>query len=1132
MNTRRILHKWSAGLLFAGAMLLTLVGCMDDDLVKKNGDVVEGVPITVTMKLAGTPAADVTVETRASGDQWSELAEIVICVFHEGDGSLEQIVTNYQSNSLKVISNNTTDNNNRLYNVSFNTTSGTKKLIALANMADGAYWENLISLVREAYEKNENFDIVKAKIVTLSNDLVDDAASPDGMQPFHIVDDAQMFISGWNEGVIFGANGTVTNYGTYGDDEADVAVKMNRAMAHITFKIAANPEGKQGTFTPTSYRVYNIPTKSYLTNDKQIENSDYTLTSDIDGVSYIHSASESINAANQEGYFLFDFYMSENIQKVADDVTINVYNDRDQWTGETGATANGKQWTNAPQNSTFVVISGTYEGKAMVNDVEQTVTANVEYTIHLGDFGASTDQYRDFTDFSVIRNNSYTYNVQVLGVNNIIVEAKKEGENQSGAEGSVYDREHTLYTYNLDAHYEQVYLLYDLSAIADAVKTAVGPYDSQTYDEGKTNKAIAEQLVLIIQSEAMDYTNEYSTEKPYTTRNKRGTLSPYQIYSDAKGGSVLDAKNSVLLDSEGTGIEPKGGFDYKWIEFYPQAVNAGISKYPGISSWAKESLDGMKNSDFYENADGTSNGAQYLMDVYDVIVAMGNVVKKIYKGETVSTDPYTEGGIKDVDFFTGQGLTITLQDSKYYACFTAFVNEYYYLRHPLTGAKATSWSVMTNKMNREMIIAMSTDISTDGNSSYSKIHSYISQLPMQTFYNDRVSTINAFGIETYNETPLSYTSFSFYGNNGTNNTSQAADSDLTSDNGRENQKKLIGADRKPSWDKYIVYSQNGWKKSVGTARAEHKLFDDAYSIKAAYSACMSRNRDLNGNGEIDENEIRWFLPSLNEYIRIGIGVNAISSAARLYMGQKSDMTHGNYMTQDNAMNGAFYFTSSNSSERVFWAVEKGGYSGDGIYVGYYGGKPIRCIRVLPAVGEGVTTDISSVSGVKSDATFIFHSNTRPMTLEFKDRLVTSLYRERVQSLGIHNEEGNANAFYDGIYVAEEYLLGTYPFSALIGYNRTSLYNPCSDYTEDDSEGNRIDNWRVPNLVELSAMNAAGLLTKDPTSSCTQFSNLVVRYGFVYTTGIGCWGSDPGDINNYINVRCVRDVPADYKFPTN
>lgn len=1128
------MHKICTSLLWIGFVIFTLYGCKDDELVNSKGSVVEGVPITVSLNLGSVCTNDVVVSTRANGSDFSDLNEIVICVFNGKDGGLEQILTNYQSNTLTVNNDYIDEHSNHLYSVSFQTTSGKKKLIALANVADGAYWGNIINLVTEAYQNNESFDVVKAKLAELNDELVVNAATQEGVQPFHIIDAAQMFISGWNEGVVFGLDGIVTDYGLYGDSSTKVAVKMNRAMAHVSFKIVSNPDGKKGIFIPDSYRVYNIPTKSYLTNDTQTGNSDYALTSEIDEVKYIYTASENISMSIQDGYYMFDFYMPENIQRVAENVEIDDYNGRDKWTGVSGATANEKQWINAPQNSTFVVIKGIYEGNAIVDGVEKSVTANVEYTIHLGDFGKSGDENRNFADFSVVRNNRYTYIIQVLGVDNIIVEAQKEGEKQSSAEGSVYDRNSTMYTYNLDAHYEQVYLSYNLSDIADAVKVSVGPYNADTYDDIETNKAIAEQLVLIIQSEAMDYTNEYSTEKPYTTINKRGTLSPYQIYSDAivANKSALEAKNGVLLDEEGTGIEPKGGFDYKWIEFYPQAIDAGISKYPGVSSWAKENLDNMINKDFYEDADGVSNGAKYLMDIYDVIVAMGNVVKKIYKGETVLTSPYAEGGTKNVDFFTGEGITITEQNDEYFACFTAFVNEYYYLYHPLTGAKATSWSVMTNKIPREMIIAMSTDISLDGNSSYSKIHSYISQLSMQTFYNDRVSTLNAFGIETYNETPLSYTTFSFFGNNKTDNTSEANVWDLTKDNGRENQKKLIGAGSKPDWSKYIDYSFNGWKTSVGNNRSEHKLNENAYNIKAAYSACMSRNRDLNGDGHIDENEIRWFLPSLNEYIRIGIGVNAISASARLYMGQKSEMTHNGYMTKENAMNGAFYFTSSNPDDRVFWAVEKGAYSKDGIYVNYYGGKPIRCIRVLPAAGEDATTDISSVSGVKSDATFIIHRDTQPMTLEFKNRLVSSLYRGRVQSLEVHNEEGDANAFYDGIYVAADYLPGEYPFSELIGYNRTNLYNPCSSYKEEDSEGNIIDNWRVPNLAELSAMNAAGLLSGN-TSSCTQFSNLSVRYGFVYTTGIGCWGSDYyNDIYNTIKVRCVRDVPSGFVFPTN
>lgn len=1093
---KKILHTIYIGVWLMAATTLLCTSCVDDDLMGNKAEVVEGEPITISLNFAAIPSTDVAI-TRASGSDLSELSDVVICVFH-GDGSFEQMVTNYQSASLTVNGNTTETTGERRYNVSFESTSGEKKLIAVANVADGAFWENLITDLTTAYNDEYSFDQVKAIVADVSHSLVAQAGTTDGMQPFHITSPSQMLISGWNEDVVFGTGNTVTNYGTHGDGTNEVAIKMKRAMAHITFNIAANPANAKGTFTPTSFRVYNIPTKSHLTNG--IPESTNLLTTGVADVAYIHTASENIGTA-QGGNYSFDFYMPENVQE---EKTVNAYNDRDAWSGDEGASPEKKTWINAPQNSTFVVISGTYEGDATVEDATNPVTANVEYTIHLGDFSDTGSM----GDFSVERNYSYTYNVKVLGVDNIVVEAKKTGGDQQGAEGSVYDQSSTEYSYNLDAHYEQVYLEYNLSSIANSL--------GQGLEGEDLDNAIANQLILIIQSEAMDYTHEETENEPYTTRNKRGTLSPYKIYADAvRANKDVDDAKAAVLKGGGTGIEPTKGFDYKWIEFLPQ-TGTDISAYPGISSWAMESLDGLKNSQFYAGATGTSS----MLDVYDMIVEMGKAIKQIYNDGNKNGTP------------SSTKITISQNSNDYVARFTAFVNEYYYLRHPLTGAKATSWSVMTNKIPREMIIAMSTQTSTDGNSSYSKIHSYISQLAMETFYNDRVSTLNAFGIETYNETPLSTTTqdFSFYGDNSTSN---RFDNYLTSDDGRSNQKYLIGANNvTPNWSTYINSRNNGWKSSVGTNRASHKLSADAYSIRAAYSACMSRNRDLNGNGVIDENEIRWFLPSLNEYIRIGIGVNALTSAARLYMGSKSEMTRANYMSGDNALNGAYYFTSSPSAQRVFWAVEKGSYSSDGIYVGYNGPKPIRCIRVLPAAGEGVSTDISSISGVKSDATYKIHRNTTPMTLEFKDRLVSSLYRVRTtESLIVHNEDDYENSFYDGIYVAANYLPNQYAFSGIIGYNQENLTNPCSTYREADSEGNVITNWRVPNLVELSAMNAAGLLNGN-TSSCTQFSNLNVRYGFVYTTGIGCWGSAIGDINNYINVRCVRDVPANYTFPTN
>lgn len=1115
MNIKNILYILSLILL----SVFVWTGCIDDDLVKTN-DVEEGVPITVTMNLAGTGSSDVVVNTKVGGSDLSEISDLVLFIFH-GDGSFEDVVTNYHGITTLKVNSNRIESGNHYHNVTFNTTSGTKKLLAVANVADGGYWEKVIDLLTVAYQKKYSFGEVKSEIVSLRKDLTD------GTQPFHITASSQMFISGWNEGVVFGTGNTVTDYGTYGDEDNDVAVKMYRGMANVTFKIKADftaNDGVKGTFTPTTFRVYNIPTKSYLINDKQGVDA-YTLTTAMKDVTYINTASENIGTI-QGGSYTFDFYMPENIQEQEKN-TLNNYADRDKWTiGEdetsvSGASPEHKTWVNAPQNSTFVVISGTYEGNATIdNNDNQSVTANVEYTIHLGDFSEETGS---LNNFSVERNVSYTYNVKVLGVDNIIVEAKTDEERQSGAEGSIYDRTNTEYSYNLDAHYEQVYLEYNLSGIAESLGEGLS---GQNLDE-----AIADQLILIIQSEMMSYTNEYSDEKPYTVRNNRGTLSPYKIYADAvRGKSGQDADDAAakaksnVLDGAGSGSTPTKGFDYKWIEFLPQ-TGTTLSEYPGISEWAMESLEDVTNKNFYSGARGTTT----MLDVYDVIVEMGRAIKSIYSNEGKPND------LK---------IGISTSDGSQVARFTAFVNEYYYLHHPLTGAKAASWSRMTNKIPREMIIAMSTKTSKDGNSSYSKIHSYITQLAMQTFYNDELFGINAFGIETYNETPL----YPF----GTPNSQTG----LTDDDGRENQKILIGASwYSPEWSDFVVPGKNGWTESVGTEHDKHKL-NKAYVYESAYSACMSRNRDLNGNGYINEDEIRWFLASVNEYIRMGIGATAVSNAAQLFIGDKTTMERDDY-PDSYIKYGSLYFTSSygyygydnwqNGNKRVYWAIEKGSYGGNSNY-----SLPIRCIRNLPASGDGVSTDISSINGVNSDATYKKHeaSGSTPIVLEFKNRLDPSLYRERVQgSLSKHNEDDDANKFYEGIFVASSYLSKTSVLGEIIGFDGTVTWenesnpyyvenkyehngymiNPCAGYSEGGYE-----NWRVPNLVELSAMNAAGLLGHNglDVACCTQFSNQGVRYGFAYSSLIYCLGNGVGDIANSFQIRCVRDVPAGFTFPTN
>lgn len=1099
-------------------LVLIGTGCVKDDF-RVTTDM-EGYPVTVSLNLGMGEASDIVV-SRADNSN-SDLINLVLFVYGSDDRFQQMLSTtaSEQDNRISIGSSSATEDGVK-YPITIKTTSGTKNLLAVANTSsvasEGGFWESMASIARGAQDGTLNFEELKAAVIELREDLYKDSE----MLPIQITASSQMLISGSNEGVVFDTSGNVTNYGQL-DGTDKVVLKMDRAMARITFNIAEKPDGAKGTFTPSSFKVYNIPVESSLTNAAKSETSSET---------YINSASMNIGNISG-GKYSFTFYMPENIQKVEQGTTIKSYNDRDTWTGDRGSLPENKTWTNAPKNSTFVVVNGTYSQTA-ADGAGNNYTGNVSYTIHLGDFSTGDNTTGSLDNFAVERNCAYTYNMSVLSVDKIVVEAKKEGgeEYQQGAEGQIFTYDATTYSYELDAHYEQVFLEYNLTKIADAVSSAIGEYNNTQTDEQKIDNAIADNMILVIQSEAMDYTHLATDEDPYySVQNKRGSLKPYKIYADAVRGKVgQEATNAAataktdVMDDDPDNMDPatpKKGFDYKWIEFWPQS-GTDIAAYPGVSSWSREDITNFKNPNAY--GETVTPESEYLMDVYDVIVAMGNVVKKIYKGETetVSTAERDENGI-----------TITLHNGNYVARFTAFVNEYYYYRHPLTGAKVDMWSVMTNKIPREMIIAMSTDVSEDGNSSYSQIYSYITQLSMQTFYNARTSTsINGFGIETYNETPR-LTFGTPQSTNGLNKT-----------DGRSNQITLIGGTENTKWNTYINPSFNGWKTSVGNDHKTHKLsitaYNTTYYLGGAYYACMSRNRDLNGNGKIDNNEVRWYLPSLNEYIRIGIGSNAISNAAQLYIGDKAQMkrrSNNNYTDGypiDYIWDGALFYTSSGNEERVYWAAERGSYSADGINWG--GGsnpKPIRCIRALPAtIGDN---DISTVH-VESDASFVGHNlpgpgynRNNPIVLEFRNRLIDDLYRERTDgALVPHNEDDAANSYYDGIIVAQDYLEDKYPLRTILNFGGTD--NPCKDYHEDGAT------WRVPNLAELSAMNAVGLITIEKTACCTQFSNQNVRFGFGYNGAkIYCYGDETNveNLDSTFPIRCVRDVPKGYAFPAN
>ncbi|WP_300737655.1 hypothetical protein [uncultured Alistipes sp.] len=1083
-------------------------GCVKDDYGFAPS-VVEGRPVTVTLKCDLGRTSDITV-TRAGDHSYSHLSTLTLFVYDAEGKICQQALTLESGGGLTLLGDDTGPNGEWLYQLTFKTTSGEKKLLGVANYATGnsGFWSGFTSLKNQAAAGTLSFDALRQSLISLRDGLI----GADGLIMPSITASSQMLISGWNEGVVFDANGVVTSFGTNGDVNKTIVLKMDRAMARIIFKIPSvstvNSAGHTVTFVPSTYRVYNVPKKTLLVKQSLDASGAGSYAVDyLADEEFLTSATANVPAVSG-GSYTFTFYMPENVQaevaKNADGGNMS-YVDREKWTGDPGSLPQNKTWTNAPEHSTFVVIGGTY---TETNGTTPIYTGNVNYTVHLGDFSTGEGATGSYGNFSVERNYSYTYNMKVTGVENIKVEATVNGdERQPGAEGSIYDAQTCVYNYLVDAHFEQGYMQYDLSAVAGAVNADLA---TVTPDDKEIDDAISSKLFLEVQSPFMPQASH------------RGSLQPYKTYADAAARRVSmtpeEAKQNAVKD-----------FDYKWVEFWPQNTTV-ISAYPGTPTWSHAYIEA------YKPAETEAEKASYLLDAYDLIVAMGKVVKKIYLNQyrggenTISTGERAESGI-----------TITFDQGKYYARFTAFVNEFYYYKNPLTGAALTSWGPLVNKSAREMIVAMSTNVSADGNSSYSQIHSYISQLSMQSFYNPNAG-INAFGLETYNETPLTM--------GFTTSVSSLDDSD-----GRTNQVRLLSGNNSatsvPSdvpWDKYISTADNGWFSTIPSERANRKLWN-AYKYSNAAYACLSRNRDLNGNGKIDDNEVRWYLASLNEYIRIGIGTNVLSNSAQLYMGDKMAMTHASY-PKDYISDGALYFTSSADGKRVFWAVERGAYGrNDSSYK-----LPIRCIRVLP---DGKTKKLTEVSGVVAASTVEKRTDksSHLTVLKFKGRVVDELYRQRVDdALDKHNEDDDANAYYDGIYVADDIIRRSgsstplyYMLGDIIGYEGTvpiasrpythtfdgTMINPCR---EKYGAG-----WRVPSLVELSAMNAFGLLTNDHEEACcTQFSNLGVRFGFARSSLIYCPGGNGSNSNpNYSElansskfvIRCVKDVEADYDFDT-
>lgn len=1037
--------------LILSACAALLCACVREDAADGTDD---GASVSLHMEFSAAEASAVTV-SRAASATYSTIASLTLFIYDAEGRTLESaqdFTFDPQNDGSTLRSDNT-----RVYTLDdVQTTVGVKQMCAIANAADVSVWEydELDELLAAAKAGAYTFDELQRQIVSLQSSITEEGSLP-------LFSATRMLLSGADRI-------TVSRVGQTRSATADKPIQLRRAVAEITFNFtrSTNPYFE---FSPTTYRIYNVPRGVRVGCDAETpfsENAD----------DYFDT--ESFVAPPMSGNaYSFSFFMPENIQEPGRNSAsytdyATAYQERDAWDVEAsgvGAGPAAKQWTNAPQYATFIVINGSFNQTDASGNL--THTGSVSYTIHLGDFSEKTGA---MNNYSVERNYRYTYNIRIDGVDRIIAEAEKslgDEVEQTGAEGGVINVTSETFDYTVDSHFEQVYLEYNLSDMADVI---------QVQDEDKIDEEIGQHLLMIVVT-------------PYTTY---GYCSPYSICV-ANPDNADEAKKEALKE-----------IDYKWVEFYPQTAAETISSYPGRPSWKEQ---------YGQNLTANS---QYLLDVYDLCVALGKAVRKIKNGEMLAVNTRLSD--------CGNIYVVRNSAGKYVARFTAFVDEYYYMEHPFTGEDLESWGDFVNKDVRRMLVVVSVQGSDDGNSSSVNLYSNISQRSIQSFFDAAHSSqIDAFGVETFDETGrLSY------GISSGDSNHQGTDQN----NGYPNMLKIIGGSNASvdnetfnygSWSTYVNSAKNGYMTTNTSTNpvASHRI-SGALQSKYNYAvyACMSRNRDLDGDGKISRDEIRWYMPATFEYVRIGIGAGAMASEAQLYFGDKAAMTYDDYGKGGYADKGQFYFTSHYASH-VFWAVEKGAYGADEVSTSL-----VRCIRHLPKDNRSIIQEPEAfyVSAKTTDGNYL---------LDYRDRLQSVLMRPtRIEGYLVrHDEDSPYNTFYKGLVISKGYEGATYHLSDVTNQNGNT--NACANYYEKSDRSDR-GSWRVPNLVELLSMtsNVGKYLSENnqtPSGKifcCTSFSNQDVRSGFGYDTEGLVFCTDPFSreqwlYNGYFQgrVRCVRDA---------
>lgn len=414
----------------------------------------------------------------------------------------------------------------------------------------------------------------------------------------------------------------------------------------------------------------------------------------------------------------------------------------------------------------------------------------------------------------------------------------------------------------------------------------------------------------------------------------------------------------------------------------------------------------------------------------------------------------------------------------------AYVNEYYYEDKMNNAAdKTAELKKFINADDRTMSVILGPNVfeSKDGHSTYTDLtHGFfnISQRSIKTFYD--LSVANPFGIEQIEETAATSDYRIDYSYSNRNN----YDTDKSdTDNGYLNIPDRFTSGSS-SWNSYV---SNGFYQSV------------ALSKNYAVYQCLSRNRDEDGDGKIDANEMKWYLPAVHQCTYYWFGMNSLPEDARIKMEPRKT---NNYW-------------SSTSCFATWWAAEGSAYGAK------EGTCQVRCVRSLKSYNDPA----SEVSE--------YDSKTRIVTMLGMDHRSV---REAGTVTGEFDEHERGTV-YDvlpsSFQIAKNNLDKTFTNDQMMKVVDANSAT-CSDYYE-GTNGSDKGQWRVPNEKELTLIlkwlrtdsnygttkNLKMLASRSYYQRHNSSDNMV--YYIVGDSNDGMFITTNDQTKTGFKVRCVRDV---------